>query len=184
MVNFVNTYVRNAKANPQNKGKSEDALALEGYKVFFVEGPRLPGEAIAAQKAIAGGAQGLTAAGQIQASQTVPIKEWNDLKVTDPAKRAYNKAVKEDDANAKLGTPSNKAGAIRDTWIQSNTPSGTPRAIITPPGAPGAAPPAAPAAAVPSKVMTQADVAATAKARGISTAEVAAAARLAGYTIR
>jgi hypothetical protein len=53
-----------------------------------------------------------------------------------------------------------------------------------PAAAPAAKPAAAPAPAQSGKVMSRADVAATAKARGVTEADVIAAAKKAGYTIK
>lgn len=109
MVNFVNTYVRNAKANPENK-KSADALALEGYKQYFVEGPRLTGPTLAAQAAIAGGAQavqtsgqGVTVKGQNEILRLNANKAFDDRRFSDPTKIKYDDLVTLDEKNLKSG---------------------------------------------------------------------------------
>lgn len=140
MANFVNTYVKNAKDNPDNK-LSDNALAIQGYKMYFAEGPKFAAPGIGAQLAIAGGAQAVQTAGQNQTAQALAIKEFNDLKsINSPEKREFNQALKRDQANAKLGIQSNEAGPIRDAWLKNNTPSGVP--IVAPSTAPRVAPPA------------------------------------------
>jgi hypothetical protein len=123
MVNYVNTYVRNAQTDPSNK-KSADALALEGYQKYFTEGPRLPGQALAVQQGIAGGAQAVQAAGQDvtregQAAtlRSNAIKQFNDLKLTDPIKREYGRLAAEDKKNKEAGRPTNLAAEYRQREI-------------------------------------------------------------------
>lgn len=123
MVNFVKTYVRNAQADPGNQ-KTADALALEGYKMYFTEGPRLPGQALAVQQKIAGDqqtvqttGQGVTVQGQVQTAFTNAVKEFNDLKVTDPIKREYFRLEAEDKKNKTAGNPTNLAETYRRNQI-------------------------------------------------------------------
>jgi hypothetical protein len=123
MVNYVNTFVRNAQADPANK-KSADALALEGYQKYFTEGPRLPGQALAVQQGIAGGAQAVQAAGQDvqregQAAtlKSNATKQFNDLKAMDPIKRQYFKLAAEDKKNKEAGRPTNLADEYRQREI-------------------------------------------------------------------
>jgi hypothetical protein len=105
-------------------------------------------EAITANRAIAGGAQGVATTGQqIQAAST-GIKEFNDLDMRDPAKKAYRDASKLDKANAEKGIKSDLAGQVRRDWIQKNTPGAAPASVAPPP--PAAPKSTAPAGAAPS----------------------------------
>jgi hypothetical protein len=123
MVNYVNTFVRNAQADPANK-KSADALALEGYQKYFTEGPRLPGQALAVQQGIAGGAQAVQAAGQdvTREGQAATLKsnatkQFNDLGPMDPIKRQYFKLAAEDKKNKAAGNPTTLADQYRQREI-------------------------------------------------------------------
>jgi len=185
MANFVSTFVKNAKDNPDNK-LSDNALAIKGYQMYFAEGPKFAAPGIGAQMAIAGGQAAVQTAGQENTAFNNAVNQFNGLKLTDPIKREYRDFAKQDKANKAAGNPTNLAETYRANQI--NQMAGrpiTPAPRVAPPAAPGVAPPAAPGAAPPAaKAMTRADVAATAKARGVTEAEVEAAAKRAGYTIK
>jgi hypothetical protein len=177
MANFVSAYVRNAKDNPNNK-LSDNALAIEGYKMYFAEGPKFAAPGIGAQMAIAGGQQAVQTAGQENTAFNNAVNQFNGLKSTDPIKREYRDLAKQDQTNKAAGNPTNLAETYRANQI--NLMAGrpiTPAARVAPPAAPGVTP-------LAEKTMTRADVSATAKARGITEAEVEAAAKRAGYTIK
>ena len=141
MANFVNTYVKNAKDNPDNK-LSDNALAIQGYKMYFAEGPKFAAPGIGAQLAIAGGAQEVQTAGQENTAFTNAVSQFNGLKLTDPIKREYRDLAKQDKANKDAGKPSNLAETYRANQI--NLMAGrpiTPAARVAPPAAPGIARP-------------------------------------------
>ena len=135
LINYVNDYV--AKAVKNGDKRNVETIRVEGYD----KAPMLliKQEAIAANKAIAGGAQGVTTAGQQMQAQSTGIREFNDLDNRDPAKKAYRDASKLDKANAEKGIKSDLAGKVRRDWIQANTPGAAPAPAAPPP-------PAAPAA--------------------------------------
>jgi hypothetical protein len=85
-------------------------------------------EQIAASRSIAGGAQDVTTAGQGLTAQATGIKEFNDLPLRDPAKKAFRDAAKVDKANLEKGIKTDEAGAVRRKWIQENTPGAAPAA--------------------------------------------------------
>lgn len=143
MANFVSTYVKNAKDNPNNK-LSDNALAIQGYKMYFAEGPKFAAPGIGAQMAIAGGQQAVQTAGQENTAFNNAVSQFNGLKLTDPIKREYRDLAKQDKANKDAGKPSNLAEKYRAEQI--NLMAGRP---ITP--APRVAPPAAPGAASPAQ---------------------------------
>ena len=158
MVNFVNTYVRNAQADPGNK-KPADTLALEGYKVYFTEGPRLPGQALAVQQGIAGGAQAVqtagqevTAAGQGQQANIAALNSFNkalDTRGT-PEFDENRRLRKLDKENAKKGETTTLAEdyktkrvkQISDELLKESPKTAPPKASrglgqpALPPGAP------------------------------------------------
>jgi hypothetical protein len=145
MANFVTAYVKNAKDNPNNK-LSDNALAIQGYKMYFAEGPKFAAPGIGAQMAIAGGQQAVQTAGQENTALTNAVNQFNGLKLTDPIKREYRDLAKQDKANKDAGKPSNLAETYRADQI--NLMAGrpiTPAARVAPPAAPAAprvAPPA------------------------------------------
>jgi hypothetical protein len=164
--NFVNDYVSNRiKAGDK---RSPEAIKVEAYDKF--PGYVVRQEAIQASKAIAGGAQALTGAGQALTAEATGIKEFNDLSERHPAKKEFKAAARRDAENKAKGIITNEADTVMRNYINALTP--------------GAKPPPPPPVATPAKVMTQADVAATAKAQRISEDEVRAAAKKAGYTIK
>ena len=144
---FINDYVfyEKQKGNP----KTEEALRVEAY----AKAPMLliKQDAIAANRAIAGGAQNVQQRGQDINALTTGIKEFNDLPFRDPAKKAYKAAVNLDKENAAKGIPSNEAEKVRNDWIKRNTPSLTPGAPSPAPNAPApVVNPSAPKAVAPS----------------------------------
>lgn len=151
MVNFVNTYVRNAQANPENK-KSADTLALEGFNVYFVTGPKLTGQTLATQATIAGGQQAtqqniatgtqdVTVAGQGVQANIASLNAYNKaLETRGSPEFIENRRLKKlDKENAAKGNPSNLAEAYKNSRIQQvsdellKTSSGaaTPPAVST-----------------------------------------------------
>jgi len=168
---FIGNYVTNAIKNGSTL--SPEALALEATNKYpgFVVRREIAGMQVGAQ--IAG--QDVTSRGQDINAAGVGIKEWNDVPLRDPAKKAFKAATKQDQENKAKGIDSDLAGQIRRDWIQANTPGAKPapeKVVVPPP------------VANPAKVMTQADVTATAKAKGISEDAVRDAAKKAGYTIK
>lgn len=151
MVNYVNTFVRNAQADPNNK-KSNDALALEGYQKYFTEGPRLPGQTLAVQQGIAGGqqatqqniatgTQGVTTAGQGVQANIASLNAFNKaLETRGSPEFVENKArKKQDKENAAKGTPTNLAEQYKNTRIEeiakkllTDSPPGQPTRTTAP----------------------------------------------------
>jgi hypothetical protein len=94
---------------------------------------------------------------------------WGDAVLTDKnLRKTYSDLQKADPTGE-------QAAAFKDRWIAREMGA-------APAAAPAPAPQAAPAQS--GKVMSQADVAATARARGVTEAEVIAAAKKAGFTIK
>jgi len=130
MVNFVNTYVRNAQADPDNK-KSTDALALEGYQKYFVEGPRLTGQTLATQQTIAGGqqatqtdiaqgSQNLTLLALTQQANIAALNAFGRAldKVGSPERRENARLRILDKANAAKGEASNLAEEYQNRRVK------------------------------------------------------------------
>jgi hypothetical protein len=126
--------------------RPDEVLRDEGYRQFFKEYGYASGRA-ATQASIAQGQQQTqrdtnaatqttaTAAQDLQA-RTAAIKEWGDLKMSDPAKREYNKLYKTNQADAEK---------MKEDWIKKTIERARPSATQKPP-ADGAAPRPAPAA--------------------------------------
>ena len=144
LINFVNDYV--TERQKAGDKRPPESIKIEGYQKY--PGYVVRQEAIAANKAIAGGAQGVTTAGQQIQAQSTGIKEFNDLDNRDPAKKAYRDASRLDKANAAKGIKSDLAGKVRRDWIQANTPGAAPAPAAPPP--PAAPKSTAPAGAAPS----------------------------------
>jgi hypothetical protein len=185
---FINDYVRDEKqkGNP----KTEEALRVEAYAkapMLLIKqeiagmqvGAQLAGQNV--QAGIAGGAQELTA--QQLSQQAIDKATDNYSKALenrkDPIAIESKRLKRLDDENKKQGNPTNLQLEHRNQTIRddaaSMTPSSQQRKVVPPPSPP---------VATPAKVMTQADVTATAKAKGISEDAVRAAAKKAGYTIK
>jgi hypothetical protein len=125
--NFVNDYVALNLKDPKNT-KSVEQLKIEAYNKY--PGYVVRQEAIQASKDIAGGAQTTQARGQDIGAAGVGIKEFNDLSLRDPAKKAFKEATKKDQENKAKGIDSDLAGQVRRDWIQANTPGAK---IVPPP---------------------------------------------------
>jgi hypothetical protein len=169
LTNYVNDYV--AQRKKIGDTRPVELIKVEGYDKYPGYDVRRQLGQLTASTALAG--QNITREGQDIGAQSTALKEFNDLGNLDPAKKTYRDLARKDKENREKGIESNLAEEHKQNWIQKNTPrAGTkPAAKIN----------AAPAQA---KVMTQADVAATAKAQGISEAAVREAAKKAGYTIK
>ena len=142
MANFVSAYVKNAKDNPNNK-LSDNALAIQGYKMYFAEGPKFAAPGIGAQMAIAGGQQAVQTAGQENTAFNNAVNQFNGLKMGDPIKQRYFELATQDEKNSKAGNPTNLAETYRATQINQMTGRPiTPAARVAPSAAPGAASPA------------------------------------------
>jgi hypothetical protein len=169
LTNYVNDYV--AQRKKIGDTRPVELIKVEGYDKYPGYDVRRQLGQLTASTALAG--QNITREGQDIGAQSTALKEFNDLGNLDPAKKTYRDLARKDKENREKGIESNLAEEHKQNWIQKNTPrAGTkPAAKVN----------AAPAQA---KVMTQADVTATAKAQGISEAAVREAAKKAGYTIK
>jgi len=171
ITNFVNDYVANARK--ANDPRPVEAIKIEGYNKYpgYVYRQNIAdlqaGTALASQR--------VTRQGQDISAQSLAIKEFNDLGNLDPAKKAYRDLARQDKANKEKGVESNLAEEYKQNWIQKNTPRV---------GAPPASKTSTAPAQTQAKVMTEADVARTAIAQGISKDEVRAEAKKAGYIIK
>jgi hypothetical protein len=122
LINFVTDYVKNAVQSGDKR--SPETIRMEGYNKY--PGYVVKQEATAASRDIAGGAQRLTGRGQDITAQGTGIKEFNDLPLRDPAKKAYKEAAKLDKADLEKGITSDRAGEVRRNWINANTPGAAP----------------------------------------------------------
>ena len=130
---------------------SSDLIRDEGYRTFFQEYGFASGRA-ATQAQIASGSQNVTTAGQEQTGRVAAVKEWNDLKLSDPLKREYNRLASQDKKNKEAGNPTNLAEDYKNQQI------GNMERRILGPGT-SAAPAAAPAqAAAPAGGNTPPDI--------------------------
>lgn len=171
ITNFVKDYVANALKTGDTR--PVETIKIEGYNKYpgYVYRQNIAG--MQTEAVLSG--QNVTRQGQDIGAQSLAIKEFNDLGNLDPAKKAYRDLARQDKANKEKGVESNLAEEYKQNWIQKNTP----RAGTKPAAKTSTAP-----AATQAKVMTEADVAITAKAQGISKDAVRAAAKAAGYIIK
>ena len=172
ITNFVNDYVANARKTGDNR--PVESIKIEGYNKYpgyvyrqnianMQTGAVLSGQDVTSQgQKLRANTEAMVAWDKLQANRTTERKEYRDEKAKDAE-------------NAAKGNPTNLAEEYKQKWFQKNTPTVGTRPAVTQQAAP------APAQA---KVMTEADVAATAIAQKISKDEVRAAARAAGYTIK
>lgn len=169
LTNYVNDYV--AQRKKIGDTRPVELIKVEGYDKYPGYDIRRQLGQLTASTALA--AQNITREGQDIGAQSTALKEFNDLGNLDPAKKTFRDLARKDKENREKGIESNLAEEYKQKWIQKNTPKASTK--------PTAKANAAPAQA---KVMTQADVTATAKAQGISEAAVREAAKKAGFTIK
>ena len=146
---YADNYLAMKKAGGDKR--PDEVIRDEGYRTFFQEYGFASGRA-ATQAQIAAGSQGVTSAGQTQTARSTAVKEWNDLKLSDPLKREYNRLASQDKKNKEAGNPTNLAEDYKNQQI------GNMERRILGPGT-SAAPAAAPAqAAAPAGGNTPPDI--------------------------
>lgn len=186
--NYVNDFVANELKNPNNT-KSVEALKVEAYNKYpgYVvrqdiantqAGAQIAGQNV--QAGIAGANQALTAEQLRQQALDKAADNFSKALQNrkDPIARESERLRRLDNENREKGNPTNLQLEHRNKTIEDNANSMTPSSRQSKPAPPPVASPN------PAKVMTQADVTATAKAKGISEAAVREAAKKAGYTIK
>lgn len=148
-------YAKNYAIMKRNMGdpRSTEELLNEGYLRAFQEQAQAL-RRIESSAATAAAAQGVqlsgqdvTREGQRQTARATALREWNDMKMTDPVRREYNRLATQDRENARAGNPTNLAEEYKNRQIVSSTNSilgATPQSAAQP--GPGAATPAATAA--------------------------------------
>ena len=176
LMNHVKAYV--AAKRREGSTESEEALTLKGFQTYpgYVVKENIAG----LQARVQEGAQALTTE---QLRQQATDKATDNFSKTlenrkDPITIESNRLKRLDAENRDKGNSTNLQLEHKNKIIKDNAdsmmPSNQQRRVGAPP----------PAAATQAKVMTQADVTATAKAQGISEAAVREAAKKAGYTIK
>ena len=169
ITNFVKDYVANALKTGDTR--PVETIKIEGYNKYpgYVYRQNIAG--MQTEAVLSG--QNVTRQGQDISAQSLALKEFNDLNALDVEKKAYRDLARQDKANKEKGVESNLAEEYKQNWIRKNTSRANAQPAVV-----------KPAAAVKAKVMTEADVAITAKAQGISKDAVRAAAKAAGYIIK
>lgn len=136
---YASNYLQKRRALGDNR--PEAVILDEGYNNFFQNYNFASGRA-ATQAGIAAGSQAVTTQGQTQTARSTAVKEFNDLKLSDPVKREYNRLASQDKKNKEAGNPTNLAETFKAQQIDSAE-----RRILGGAPAPSAAPAPAPAPA-------------------------------------
>jgi hypothetical protein len=143
-------HAQNYAAMLRNRGdtRNDQELLNEGYQDFFRQYGFASGRTASAAVTAAGAqqtqlatnaaTQATAAAGQDLQARIAALKEWGDLKMSDPARREYNRLYK---------TNKKDAEQMKEDWIKKTIERARPSASPTQqPPADGAAPRPAPAA--------------------------------------
>lgn len=146
---FAKNYVK--KMQKSGDTRSEEELLDEGYVRYLEEAGqaqeriRSTAATAAAGQGVALAAQGVTQEGQRQSARATVIREWNDMKMTDPIRREYNRLASQDRKN---GT--NLAETFKQQQITAGVNSilGGAQTPAQPGPGTGAPPPSTPAAGV------------------------------------
>jgi hypothetical protein len=137
---YADNYVAMKKASGDKR--PEEVIRDEGFRTFFQEYGYASGRA-ATTAATAAAAQGVQATGQERSARETALREWNDLKISDPSKMEHRRLAKKDQENAAAGNPTRLAEQYENDWVGRRAQ----RIIGAPAEAPAQAAPAAPAAA-------------------------------------
>lgn len=137
---YADNYLAMKKASGDKR--PDEAIRDEGYRVFFQEYGYASGRA-ATTAATAAAAQGVQNTGQERSARGTALKEWGDLKISDPAKMEHRRLAKQDKENAEKGNPTRLAEQYENDWVSRRAQ----RIIGTPAAPPTQTAPAAPAAA-------------------------------------
>ena len=146
---FAKNYVK--KMQKSGDTRSEEELLNEGYVTYLEEAGqaqyriRQTAETAAAGQGVQLAAQGVAQEGQRQNARATVIREWNDMKMTDPIRREYNRLASQDRKN---GT--NLAETFKQQQITAGVNSilGGAQTPAQPGPGTGAPPPSTPAAGV------------------------------------
>lgn len=113
-VKYAENYLATRRAGGDKR--PDEVIKNEGYNEFFAR----YGYAAARTEqtaATAAAGQAVTQAGQTQRARSDAIREWNDLKLSDPLKREYNRLATQDRENAKTGNPTTLAEDFKNRQI-------------------------------------------------------------------
>lgn len=113
-VKYAENYLATKRAGGDKR--PDEVIKNEGYNEFFAR----YGYAAARTEqtaATAAAGQAVTQAGQTQRARSDAIREWNDLKLSDPLKREYNRLATQDRENAKTGNPTTLAEDFKNRQI-------------------------------------------------------------------
>lgn len=113
---YADNYLAMKKAGGDKR--PDEVIRDEGYRTFFQEYGFASGRA-ATQAQIAAGSQGVQTTGQQQTARSTAVKEFNDLKMSDPIKRRYNQLATEDKKNAQAGNPTSLAEDYKNQQISN-----------------------------------------------------------------
>lgn len=100
---FAKNYVK--KMQKSGDTRSEEELLNEGYVTYLEEAGqaqeriRSTAATALAGQGVALASQGVTLEGQRQNARATVIREWNDMKMTDPIRREYNRLASQDRKN-------------------------------------------------------------------------------------
>lgn len=118
-------FARNYAAKMQKAGdkRSMEELLDEGYIRYLEEAGqaqeriRQTAQTAAAGQNIQLSAQDLTRQAQLQSARATAVREWGDLKMSDPDKREHYRLSQQDKDNAAKGNPTNLADAFKNRKI-------------------------------------------------------------------
>lgn len=146
---YADNYLAMKKASGDKR--PDEVIRDEGYRTFFQEYGYASGRA-ATTAATAAAAQGVQATGQERSARETALREWNDLKISDPSKMEHRRLAKQDKENAEKGNPTRLAEQYENDWVGRRA-----QRIIGAPAAAAPAPAAAPARTAPQPLPTSRD---------------------------
>ena len=146
-------FAKNYAKKMKNSGdtRSEEELLNEGYVTYLEEAGqaqyriRQGAETAAAGQGVQLAGQAVTLEGQKQNARATVIREWNDMKMTDPIRREYNRLASQDRQN---GTNLAEEFKQRQITAGVNSILGVAQTPAQPGPGTGAPPPSTPAAGV------------------------------------
>ena len=138
---YADNYV--AMRRQAGDNRPEETIRNEGFMKFF-ESYNYAGPRTASAAATAAGAQDVTSTGQNIRAEADATREWNDLKMSDPRKREYNRLAAQDRKNKEAGNPTNLAEQYRIAETAKMSPQASQNAPRPAPGASAPAPAARP----------------------------------------
>jgi hypothetical protein len=160
---FAKNYV--AKMKKSGDTRPEEDLLDEGYVRYLEEAGQAQERITQSARTAAAGqgvqlaGQDVTREGQRQSARATVMREWNDMKMTDPIRREYNRLANQDKENAKAGRTTTLAEDYKQRQITSGVNSilgGAQQPAAQPrPGAGASAAPSAPLGTASNPIIIQ-----------------------------